>query len=230
MSQVEWYYAKDGVQAGPLPVGQLREMARTGALRPDDLVWTEGMPEWRPAAAVQAVYSAAAGVVPYGGAGATPSGGLNYYNPAYEPVYAGFWLRFCATFVDTIIIAVPLLGIGALLFFGLGLQNEFNKPGSAAPELLDIGWRLLYLLVGWLYYASQESGPHMATLGKRACGIVVTDMEGQRLTFGRASGRFFGKLLSDLTCSMGYVLAAFTPKRQALHDLVASTLVVRKTH
>ena len=236
MPEVNWYYAKDGVQLGPVPIGQLREMAQAGTLGPNDLVWTEGMPEWRPASAVQAISAAAgpaAGVMPYAGGApgyypGAQSGGLNYYNPGSEPAYAGFWLRFCAAFIDGLIILVPVGGLGMLLFFALGLDEEVGNPNSAAPALLDLTIRLLALLVGWVYFATQESGPHMATFGKRACGIIVTDVNGQQLTFGRASGRYFGKLLSNLTCYIGYIMAGFTQRRQALHDMVAGALVVRR--
>jgi uncharacterized RDD family membrane protein YckC len=241
VSEVNWYYAKDGVQLGPVPIGQLRDMARMGTLQPNDLVWTEGMPEWRPASAVQAVFATAMapappGVMPYGGGAAAPgyfpgpgTGGLNYYSRSDEFAYAGFWLRFCAAFIDGIIVGIPLFGIGALLVVGLGLHEDFGNQNSPVPALLDLGFRLIYLLVAWIYSAVQESGPHMATFGKRACGIVVTDLNGQRISFGRASGRFFGEILSGITCYVGYIMAGFTEKSQALHDMVAGTLVVRKS-
>ena len=238
MSEVNWYYARDGVQVGPVPIGQLRDMTRMGTLGPNDLVWTEGMPEWRPASAVQAVFAtamapAAPGVLPYGGGGpgyfpGPGTGGLNYYAPSYDPVYAGFWLRFGAAFLDGLVVGIPVFGLGALLVVALGLHEDFGDPNSAAPALLDLTFRLIYLLVAWIYSAVQESGPHMATFGKRACGIVVTDMNGQRISFGRASGRFFGEILSGITCYVGYIMAGFTEKSQALHDMVAGTLVVRK--
>ena len=243
MSEANWYYAKEGIQVGPVPIGQLRDMARMGTLGPNDLVWTEGMPEWRPASAVQAVFAGAMaagmpgmnpGVMPYGGGapGYFPgpgTGGLNYYTPSYDPVYAGFWLRFGAAFIDGLIIGIPVFGIGILVVVGLGLHEEFDNQNSPVPALLDLGFRLVYFLIAWIYSAVQESGPHMATFGKRACGIVVTDLNGQRISFGRASGRFFGEILSGITWYIGYIMAGFTEKSQALHDMVAGTLVVRKS-
>jgi uncharacterized RDD family membrane protein YckC len=81
----------------------------------------------------------------------------------------------------------------------------------------------------WLYFALMESSAHQATLGKMALGIIVTDMQGQRLTFGRATGRFFAKILSGCMIYIGFIMAAFTERKQALHDMIASTLVVRKS-
>jgi len=80
---------------------------------------------------------------------------------------------------------------------------------------------------GWLYFSLQESSAQQATLGKRAVGIKVTDLEGSRISFGRATARYFSKFLSGLICAVGYVMAGFTQRKQALHDMIASTLVVR---
>jgi uncharacterized RDD family membrane protein YckC len=230
VSEANWYYAKDGVQTGPVPLATMRDMVRMGTLFAHDLVWSEGMPEWRTAASVQAVYGLAPGATLAYAGGRAPAypGALEYYNPAAEFSYAGFWLRFLAIFLDGLIIGVPLAAVAALVVFGLGLHKEFNNPNSTVPAVLDLAFRLIYVLVAWLYSASQESGPHMATWGKRACGIVVTDVNGHRLTFGRASGRFFAKILSNITCYIGYVMAAFTERRQGLHDMVAGTVVVHK--
>jgi uncharacterized RDD family membrane protein YckC len=73
-----------------------------------------------------------------------------------------------------------------------------------------------------------ESSVKQATLGKLAIGIIVTDLQGSRITFGRATGRYFGKILSSLILSIGYIMAGFTEKKQALHDMIAGCLVVMK--
>lgn len=84
------------------------------------------------------------------------------------------------------------------------------------------------IIVGiWLYFALQESSQHQATIGKRAMKIYVTDIQGQRISFGQATGRYFSKILSDILC-IGYLMVAFTDKKQGLHDMIASTLVQRR--
>jgi uncharacterized RDD family membrane protein YckC len=88
--------------------------------------------------------------------------------------------------------------------------------------------QILDIVVGWLYFALQESSAAQATLGKRLLGIRVTDTLGNRLTFGRATGRHFGKIVSGLILGIGYIMAGFTEKKQALHDIMAETLVTRK--
>jgi uncharacterized RDD family membrane protein YckC len=83
-------------------------------------------------------------------------------------------------------------------------------------------------LCAWLYFALLESSKLQGTLGKAALNIRVTDLDGRRISFGRATGRHFGKWLSGLTLLIGYLIQPFTRRRQALHDLLAGTLVVRR--
>jgi uncharacterized RDD family membrane protein YckC len=84
------------------------------------------------------------------------------------------------------------------------------------------------IIIRWLYYALLESSPHQASLGKMALGLIVTDLEGNRIGFGRATGRFFAKFLSALTLGIGYMMAGWTERKQALHDMIAGTRVMRK--
>lgn len=120
--------------------------------------------------------------------------------------YAGFWKRFVALLIDGVILAI----IGAL------------------ANLLLADWlaSTIGVLLGWLYFAYMESSTSQATFGKQAMGIYVTDINGQRISFLRASGRYFAKILSGLILFIGYIMAAFTARKQALHDLLASTLVL----
>lgn len=121
--------------------------------------------------------------------------------------YAGFLKRAAAIIIDGLILMVGY----AVVFF--------------AAENLAI---LYSILGGWLYFAIQESSEHQATFGKRALGIIVVDEQGNRISFGRATGRFFAKWLSGVILYIGYIMAAFTARKQALHDLIAGTLVINK--
>ncbi|HET9015573.1 MAG TPA: RDD family protein, partial [Thermomicrobiaceae bacterium] len=100
----------------------------------------------------------------------------------------------------------------------------FFAPAWSDSNYEDLA-TLIWLIVPWLYYALMESSPYQATLGKLAAGIVVTDEFGGRISFGRASGRYFAKWISYLTFFIGFVVAGFTKQKQALHDLIAGTLV-----
>jgi uncharacterized RDD family membrane protein YckC len=135
--------------------------------------------------------------------------------------YAGFWRRFGAFLIDQIII-----GIGAFIIgFILGFLYVFITGTDAG---LEIWAYLLGILFDWLYFAILESSPSQATPGKMALGIKVTDMNGSRISFARATGRYFAKYLSSAILLIGYIMIAFTEKKQGLHDILAGTLVILK--
>lgn len=121
--------------------------------------------------------------------------------------YAGFWLRLVASLIDGIIFMV--------IYFLL-----FLIVADAAVVITTI--------IAWLYFAIMESSDKGATFGKQALGLRVTDLDGGRISFGRATGRYFGKILSQIILYIGYIMAGFTEKKQGLHDIVAGCLVVRK--
>ncbi len=86
------------------------------------------------------------------------------------------------------------------------------------------------IIASWIYYAYTESSANQGTLGKMALGLIVTDAQGRRITFGRATGRYFAKMITSLIpLGIGYAMAGFTEKKQALHDMIVGTLVLRKT-
>lgn len=144
--------------------------------------------------------------------------------------YADFWRRFLAHLIDGVILTVCTMILG--MFFGpnigaLGPIAGDDGVGLAEPPagLFAIAVALSF---GWLYEAILLSSSYQATVGKMALGIVVTDMEGRRLSFARATGRHFAKMVSSITFGLGYIIQPFTKNRQALHDLIAGTLVMRK--
>jgi uncharacterized RDD family membrane protein YckC len=122
--------------------------------------------------------------------------------------YAGFWIRVVAAIIDGILLAV----VGTILRFALdnnGLAGTFNT------------------LIGLAYYAGMESSSRQATIGKSLLGLTVTDLEGNRISFLRAVVRYFAKILSALILLIGFIMVAFTEKKQGLHDMIAGTLVVK---
>jgi uncharacterized RDD family membrane protein YckC len=137
-------------------------------------------------------------------------------------LYARFFWRFAAMLIDAVIVTIPLLIVFTLLMAGSSQQAKAS-PGGLQLILFVINTVSL-----WLYYALMESSAKQATLGKMALGLYVTDLNGQRISFGRATGRFFGKYVSYLTLLIGFIMAAFTEKHQALHDKLANCLVMRK--
>ncbi len=152
--------------------------------------------------------------------------------------YAGFWIRFVAYLIDGVVLGIPffLIVVALVFLFGgfslLARRTSVGPPDAAfmVPVILGFIFAAVFFLVAqWLYFAGMESSARQATFGKAAMSLRVTDLQGRRLTFGRATGRFFTKIVSNLIpLAIGYIMAGFTEKKQALHDMIASTLVLRK--
>lgn len=189
--------------------------------------------------------------------------------------YAGFWRRFAAYLVDSILLSAAMYIIAfALMFaFGGGLdvvsastqnldsidgmigdmeqdqpnfdmeyspdfsteysldgETEVTRLGGAMLRYMQIlsSISLVFVIVGWLYFALMESSAKRATIGKMLLGIVVTDLGGNRISFGRATARFWSKIISGLILYIGFIMAGFTEKKQGLHDIIAGTLVLKK--
>ncbi len=143
-------------------------------------------------------------------------------------VYAGFWLRALAYFFDTLVISAAFGLIASFYPSAFVKFPDANAPSlMSLPQLTPFAF-VLTISVTWLYYTLFEASSWQATPGKRVLRIYVTDMNGRRLTFARAAARNLGKLISSLTFLVGYLLAGFTVKKQALHDLLAGCLVLRR--
>lgn len=132
--------------------------------------------------------------------------------------YAGFWVRVLAYLIDFVILLVVQSVIN--LFFGVSVF------GAEAPSALGAS-NAIGLIIGIAYFAGFEASDKQATPGKMALGLIVTDTDGGRISFLRAIGRYFAKILSGLILFIGYIMVAFTDRKQGLHDLLASTLVVK---
>lgn len=137
-----------------------------------------------------------------------------------KPVeYAGFWLRVIAVIVDTIIVNIGVF----IVAFAIGLVLGNTLGGSALERI----GQAIGLIGQWMYFAGMESSPSQATFGKKLFNLKVTDENGARITFARATGRYFAKFVSAFLLLIGFIMVAFTQKKQGLHDKLASTLVWR---
>ena len=142
------------------------------------------------------------------------------------PAYAGFWIRVAAYLVDTILLSLVFLPLGFVLGVVIALTSsgEENEPAVAFVSLLI---RLISVISGWLYFAWLESSSWQATVGKKVCGLRVTDLNGHQITFGKATGRYFAKIISAIILFIGFIMIAFSDTKQGLHDQLAGTLVLR---
>lgn len=159
------------------------------------------------------------------------NGSAEWQKATRAPVaYAGFWLRLAAYLIDSLLLGFvlgnlllrPLLGRPG----GIPADNPWFLFTNTSPQVTAL--LLLFLMGNWVYFAVSESSAWRATLGKKLLGLEVVDLAGKRISFARASGRFFAKILSSMTFLIGFLMAGFTEKKQALHDLVAGCLVIRK--
>ena len=141
--------------------------------------------------------------------------------------YAGFWKRFAAGFIDVLI----------LLILNFILRSALIDPDLLVHEdastYLGYLWSFIWFnivstLAYWIYCAAFESSSKQATLGKMALGIKVTDLNGKRIGFGKATSRYFGRIVSVYIFFIGCIMIAFTEKKQGLHDKMAGCLVVNK--
>src|SRR6185312_7692357 len=142
-------------------------------------------------------------------------------------VHAGFWRRAVAWLIDGLILS-PVFVVLYLSVVGSSAVPLAMQPGGMVPFRVFPSLWFVWVLVPWLYYALCESSAWQATPGKLALGLRVTGEHGRRIRFGRATGRFFGKFLSGAILDIGYMLAGWTERKQALHDLMAGCCVVRK--
>jgi uncharacterized RDD family membrane protein YckC len=233
---VQWYYAVSGHRFGPTTAAAIQEMLRQGRLGGRDLVWRAGMPDWKSAnqvaefahlsPAMPPQFAPVSSDNPY----AAPQSDLAAdFDPNQSPRfagYAGFWARFAAFIVDRIVVLAVSFAVGFVFAFVLVIANEGD------PAILEGPTGYLLNLAGfigeWLYFALMESSRRQATVGKMALGIVVTDLYGRRITFGRATGRYFAKIISALILFLGFLMVAWTQRKQGLHDMIAGTLVYRR--
>lgn len=195
---------------GPLPHAYVEKQVRSGIWPADIKVAAVGSNEWRnfvePAPIVAAMPVAAA--APVGFQGIAEGFDRSFERPALLPagaaIHAGFWRRAAAYLIDSLILLLPSIVISLVPILGL----------------------IVSLVGRWLYFALMESSPSQATLGKRAMGLIVTSSNGQRIGFGQATGRYFGGAISTMVLYVGYMLAGWTQRKQALHDMMADTCVV----
>lgn len=214
----QWYYLKDGKTEGPVPEDALKGLFKSGLLPEDTPVWSEGMAEWKKASMTELFSSESKTIPPI---------------PAFSQRYGGFWIRALALLIDNILLTTAIWIITSLFIPFIFMILAVDPEGLTEEDLLAGagGAYCVYLLLGqslhWLYYSILESSKWQATIGKKVLGLRVTDEEGRRITFLRATGRYFAKWLSALIFGVGFMMAGWSQKKQALHDRIAKTLVIK---
>lgn len=239
-----WYYADAGHQRqGPVDAEELARLRREGRIQWNTLVWREGLTQWEPLSSVinelpvQDTASAPATTLDAGSGRvidspyAPPAAPLLYESPVHqggEIVYGGFWKRFAALMIDSFIVGIAGYAIQLPILFSLGMfsggfENETPTGGMVLALIVAyVGPILLQMF----YFAWFHSSGKQATPGKMAVGLKVVTESGGRISFARGVGRYFATWISSFILLIGYIMAAFTDRKRALHDMIASTLVV----
>jgi len=253
----EWYFADGQERQGPLSAEDMRQRFQRGDITLATLVWREGFAQWAPLSEavdelqLQNLASAASnlgngidlrgdytaidnGTAPLPGTGGgtyspytAPAAATGYAGSAVvdgqDVVYAGFWKRYAAYFIDYILLTVVTLPLSMIInVMGASSGNE------GVQVALTLVVMLLSLVISVGYYAGFHASRGGATLGKMAVGIKVVRGNGERISFLRAFCRYLATIVSSLILMIGFIMAAFTERKQALHDMMCDTLVVDK--
>jgi uncharacterized RDD family membrane protein YckC len=154
--------------------------------------------------------------------------------------YAGLGRRFLAFLVDWVFMLIFILV--AATFFNLvqglkyfyylvvqrapiwALTESGTTDAAMIPIIASIG--VCFVIIPWLYFAGFECSKGQATPGKTLLRMVVTDWDGNRISFARATLRHFVKIISALILFIGFIMIGLTKKRQGLHDIVSGCLVL----
>lgn len=232
----QYWVIRGRERRGPYEESDVLEGVELGTVRPNDLLWVEGMREGVPIAEVIANLGAAPPSRPALTLAPLASGrtAASPYRPPGARVddlaelalgnitYAGFWVRLAASLLDALIILLVAVAIGA------GAAIVLNAIGVRGTALEGNFWpNVLGFALSWLYFALLESSPHCATYGKRAFHLQVLGADDlTRIRFGRASARWIGRFVSTFVLMIGYLMQPFTPRKRALHDYIAGTVVL----
>ena len=241
---MNWYYALNGQQNGPVPEQELTRLVATGNINAGTLIWRDGMADWQQlGTAFPAALGAAAADVPQIGGFALPEAqkdvvvqqlreGVTLGVPG-SVEYAGFWIRLVARFLDHLIMSA--VSFVLMIPFSDSLakfQPQQGHPPTTqeiAEILAPLGIFTLIFFAVDIFYRVFMVVKYGATWGKMAVGIKIVSEDGGKVSTGRAIGRYFAYWLSQLTIYIGCVIAAFDSEKRALHDHVCSTRVI-KTH
>ncbi|NJK91948.1 MAG: RDD family protein [Blastochloris sp.] len=252
---MSWYYASGQQQYGPFTEEEWQQKLAQGLIQSDTLVWQDGMTDWKPFSSLS---NANAGSPPpdsilclcgqYVPKATTVQIGEQWVCPSCKDTaiqrlkegvsngsqlrYAGFWIRFAAKFIDSIILGVVNIFIQFIFIILPGMLGMATTSISDSSNLNPLG--IVLLIISFVLQISSSIAYHVyfvgkkaATPGKMLCRLKIIRPDSQPLTYGRATGRFFAEIVSGITCYIGYIMAAFDEEKRSLHDRIADTRVIQ---
>jgi len=236
-----WYYENSGVSTGPVDDIQLRDLVEREAITGDTLVWNADLPDWQPygdVALTSGLEPAVVGCVECGEefllaevlqvgtahvcVGCKAVFFLRVKQGTVAPNsirYGGFWIRFCAKFVDIVIMGTIQATFQLFLYLVFG---DANPIGIMLAGIITglAGFSLTIVYETWFV------GRFGATLGKMACGLKVIRSDGSAVSYARAFGRAWGEFVSQVVFYIGYLIAPFDVEKRTLHDHICDTRVI----
>lgn len=265
-----WYYAEANRQVGPVSEAELDSLVAAGTIRPDTLVWHEGLANWAPYQTVKpnapANLPPPTSVDPYTSAAAVAAPEPTRFcsecgqsRPSREMVafgdrlvcvnckdrfthqlretgytpgrfqYAGFWIRFLARIIDSIVMNIVILPVTFILMGATAFSAGSSDPNVIGPAVMAAqGLVMLFAFAVAIGYDTFFVYKFGATPGKMVVGKKVVMADGSPLTLGRAFGRYLAYIVSSFTIGIGFIIAAFDDEKRALHDRICDTRVVAK--
>ncbi|MFM7108781.1 MAG: RDD family protein [Planctomycetaceae bacterium] len=225
-----WYVGRNGERSGPFSETELREQAARGQIGPADLVWREGMPAWVAASTIPGLLPAAPATNPYA-APATSDLSIPVFQGASGETfqYAEYMPRVGAALLDGLFVGlmgcIPALGMSVVFIAAVGNDSDAQAAAGAVANCCS---QIVGIVIGVIYYVTLETSAKQGTWGKQIVGIRVTDLEGRRITVGRALGRYFAKWITGCTCGIGMLMPLWTEKKQTLHDMISGCLALKR--
>jgi uncharacterized RDD family membrane protein YckC len=208
---MEIYISRAGERVGPYSLVEVNRQLAAGTLTPHDLGWSESSPGWKP------LLSFAGVIVPGGASSSAVPTTLATPITFGLPKHAGFWIRGLALIVDAVILGV----------FSLVIAMWFKPAAAESIRALALGLTLQVSLA-FLYMPALWSSPMQATAGQRLFRLKVIDaIDGGRISLMRGVLRVLAMIFSGVILGIGYIMAAFTERKRALHDMIAATYVVK---
>lgn len=203
------FVTKNEERIGPIPLEEVNRQLAAGLLNPADEAWYEGSPGWRALLSIP-------GVIMPGGASSSAEP-VTIATPIRKrsTSYAGFWIRTLAYIIDTLIIVI-------LSEIILQFLKYFSENSDLSAVAITLPFLISFIYMTILWSAAQ------ATIGQKLCGLkVIDEIEGTKITFLRATGRWFALLLAMSILFVGVLMVAFTEDKRGLHDMLAGTYVVK---
>jgi uncharacterized RDD family membrane protein YckC len=235
---MQWYYAEKGQQNGPVEEYALVGLVNAGVVRDDTLVWHEGLPNWlsygsvremRAAASTASVYAAQGVGVPVQPTAQAPAAAYiphNYAAVAPGVHYAGFWIRFVAKIIDSILLNIALLVVRIPLGVSMFTPMTSRNPAAIMAIMGAVAISTLLSILITAAYETYFVSAKGATLGKMALGLKVVRPDGAPISMGLAAGRYFAQWLSAIIFMIGFIMAGFDDQKRALHDRICETRVI----